>query len=576
MASDLLYANASISGACSTPANAHGTNDGTFTTDIDNTSWTHRWGFDNPTVNPDINTGINASLRLTVRHQDGTGNPQIDSVALFDSTGQIAIVSTGWTITSASSQQITISIPWTSLTDTTGDSLEVQIVTTAAGGNPGSRSAAQVDEIRLDVDMVVPAPPRPVEVKFASVTNPGKDTGHRMGLVMKMEAGDTGDVDILLLQGTTTIKTFANQAITTSFVEYELAIDSTSAGNITDYSDLRVRVTGSAVANIQPSISWAWFDVPESTGPLPIDGSLAETLADYLGAAEGWIQLKGAVAATLEGAVGAAEGLAGLDGTIAETLDDYTAVAEGIVEVTGTAADIMEDFGITANGQLGAEGPVAEVMADYIGAASGFLSYSGSVAETLEDYVGAAEGNLAVTGTVGVTLDDFLSCELGEFSLAFSNAFDLDLCSSGIVGVSPTGTVDVTLEDFVSTAVGHLSYIGSLAETMDDFVSTATGQVRVDGSLAETMEDFTADASGWIEITGSVSEVMDDFTSDADGGHAHTGSVDETMDDFVGEAVGVVETTGTVDVTMEDFVSSALGSVEGFDPGGNFIGKRVW
>jgi hypothetical protein len=152
MATEQLYANASISGDADNPTNAHSTSDGTFTTDIDAEDWTHRWGFDNPTGD-EVDTGTDAALRLTVRKQDGTGNPTIDSVELFDSTGSITSDSTGWSVTNSSSEQITISgLSLASLTDTTGDSVEVQIVTSAVGGAPAGRAAVQVDEIRLTIN----------------------------------------------------------------------------------------------------------------------------------------------------------------------------------------------------------------------------------------------------------------------------------------------------------------------------------------------------------------------------------------------------------------------------------------
>jgi len=152
MAQEFVYANASISGDANTPSNAHGTSDGTFTTDIDNEDWTHRWGFDNPTAS-EVDNAVDAIVRLTVRKWDGTGTPTIDSIQLFDSTGSIVTDATGWSVNSASSEQIVISgLSLASLTDLTGDSIEIEIITTAQGGSPGGRAAVQVDEIRLELD----------------------------------------------------------------------------------------------------------------------------------------------------------------------------------------------------------------------------------------------------------------------------------------------------------------------------------------------------------------------------------------------------------------------------------------
>ena len=72
MATETVYADGTVSGNVSTPANAHGADDGTWTTDSGNVDWTHRWSMGNPTLVP----AGTQTIRVLARHDDGAGSGQ--------------------------------------------------------------------------------------------------------------------------------------------------------------------------------------------------------------------------------------------------------------------------------------------------------------------------------------------------------------------------------------------------------------------------------------------------------------------------------------------------------------------
>jgi len=144
---ETLYASGSSSGGCLTPTNAVGTTSGTWTTNIDNSSWTHIWDLDNPVGTLEGTDVVEVLIRA--RHQDGTGNPTINSVRILESGTERGANSTGWTITSASGEDVTLTVSVSGMTN--WDNAQIEIATTAAGGSPSVRSAVQVDYMHATV-----------------------------------------------------------------------------------------------------------------------------------------------------------------------------------------------------------------------------------------------------------------------------------------------------------------------------------------------------------------------------------------------------------------------------------------
>lgn len=140
------YATSSVSGDADTPANALGAPNGTWTTDSGAESWTHRWQIaGSPSATPSGTQG----LRLTVR-KDNSQNPTVDSITIYYGGSVHQTISTGWTVTATSSQNIDVSF-----SAPAGNTIDVEIVTTAASGNPPStRAAVQLDAITWNAEVL--------------------------------------------------------------------------------------------------------------------------------------------------------------------------------------------------------------------------------------------------------------------------------------------------------------------------------------------------------------------------------------------------------------------------------------
>ena len=74
------------------------------------------------------------------------------------------------------------------------------------------------------------------------VAVPTVKTGHFIRFSVKTSISGRGDPKIELLQGTTVIATLTVASPTTSYVTYSLELTEAEANNITDYTDLRLKV----------------------------------------------------------------------------------------------------------------------------------------------------------------------------------------------------------------------------------------------------------------------------------------------------------------------------------------------
>ena len=76
------------------------------------------------------------------------------------------------------------------------------------------------------------------EVKLGAGASPGVTTGH----IVRYRAKGTGSLTVSLMQGTTVIAT-ATPSITAAYQTFTFTLTGAEAGNITDYTDLRLRFT---------------------------------------------------------------------------------------------------------------------------------------------------------------------------------------------------------------------------------------------------------------------------------------------------------------------------------------------
>jgi hypothetical protein len=122
---------------------------------------------------------------------------------------------------------------------------------TATGGT-GSLASA-IDEDPFDDGDFITSPPNPsssvVEVKFATVTDPGVSDGHRFDYRVRVLNAGSYSVTAALFQGGTQIATETRTTgLTSSFQTFTLTLSGGEADAITDYADLRLRVTATAAA----------------------------------------------------------------------------------------------------------------------------------------------------------------------------------------------------------------------------------------------------------------------------------------------------------------------------------------
>ena len=144
MATATLYFASSVSGTVSTPANALGVADGTFTTDANsNTSWTHKWRLG---VQAGATPSGTQSVTLRMRKGSNSGDPTVSSVELFQSgvsLGTLTLFSGSTTISSTTGQDLVYQFAGSLLADTVD--VDIEIVTGGAGGSPSARNAASID-----------------------------------------------------------------------------------------------------------------------------------------------------------------------------------------------------------------------------------------------------------------------------------------------------------------------------------------------------------------------------------------------------------------------------------------------
>lgn len=146
MATETKYATSHLTGSVSTPANANGTTDGTFTTDTGNTNWTSRWAMGDPSGSL---TGTQ-TITITVRKDQSGGNdPSVTSIDLYENGSLVQNLSTGGSVTSATSQTFSGTFDGSAVSN--ANNVEISVATTGAGGPAASRRSVQLDSIKWDV-----------------------------------------------------------------------------------------------------------------------------------------------------------------------------------------------------------------------------------------------------------------------------------------------------------------------------------------------------------------------------------------------------------------------------------------
>lgn len=117
-----------------------------------------------------------------------------------------------------------------------------------------------------------------MECAVSSLTDPVSSTGH----VIRLRAQATGSgaverINLGLVQGTTVIATALTTITRGSFNNFSLTLSAGEADSITNYGDLRIRLTAALAATEVLDVSQIYFECPDAPtgnphGRLPLLG----------------------------------------------------------------------------------------------------------------------------------------------------------------------------------------------------------------------------------------------------------------------------------------------------------------
>jgi len=114
----------------------------------------------------------------------------------------------------------------------------------------GATYSAAVNESITDDTSYDESPVAPsssvIEWKLAAGSFPGSTGGHIVTVRMEAVSAVSSSVTCALVQGTTIISSSTFTNISSSYTDYSWTLTPTEASNITDYTDLRIRVTATA------------------------------------------------------------------------------------------------------------------------------------------------------------------------------------------------------------------------------------------------------------------------------------------------------------------------------------------
>lgn len=153
---ETLYATSHLAGTCTTPNNALGVADGTWTENIDSDDWTSRWAMDDPSSS--LDTGTQTIEVAGRKSTAGAGGDPAWVITLYENGSSVGVIGSGSLTTDTGT--LTGTFNGSAITDET--LVEIQIAATANGGGP-NECTLQVDSITWTatitalVDEIMPA-----------------------------------------------------------------------------------------------------------------------------------------------------------------------------------------------------------------------------------------------------------------------------------------------------------------------------------------------------------------------------------------------------------------------------------
>ena len=104
---------------------------------------------------------------------------------------------------------------------------------------------------------------------LGDVTDPSSAADHKITVRALENMGFGGvDLNVILQQGTTTIRSHTFNP-SSGFANYTTTLTSSQANAITDYSDLRIKIsaTDQMGSEATTQVSWAYFECPDASAP---------------------------------------------------------------------------------------------------------------------------------------------------------------------------------------------------------------------------------------------------------------------------------------------------------------------
>lgn len=109
-------------------------------------------------------------------------------------------------------------------------------------------------------------------VGLTDVTDPQSPADHVLRVSLRKSTGTNAqNATVTLLQGATAIATLQINNVPTTFTTYPYTLTATEADAITDYTDLRIRVSKNAGSKTAAQVAWTELEVPDSGPPDPYD-----------------------------------------------------------------------------------------------------------------------------------------------------------------------------------------------------------------------------------------------------------------------------------------------------------------
>lgn len=146
---------------------------------------------------------------------------------------------------------------------------DITVGTWRDNGGGSTNIYLAVDEVSFnDSDYISTTSSDTYECRLAVATDPKTNVDHIFRVRFRSDGSAAPErLNIDLVQGTTIIASLNNNTNRdTAFIEVNYTLLSTEADSITDYSNLRIRVTSSLGGGEEMFVSWIQFECPEPSG----------------------------------------------------------------------------------------------------------------------------------------------------------------------------------------------------------------------------------------------------------------------------------------------------------------------